>query len=445
MSDRPLVIIHGWSDSYVSFKRLGRLLQAEGVTRDIRHVHLGNYLSLDDAVTFTDLREALARAWAREGLPTAPRSVDAVVHSTGGLVIRDWLSHCYAPDAVPLHHLLMLAPANFGSPLAHKGRSFLGRVVKGWKGEKPFQTGTHILKGLELASPFSWALAERDRFGARVYYGPGRVLCTVLVGNTGYSGISAAANEDGSDGTVRVSTANLNGVLVEADFTGDPEQPVAYRMKQSRGATAFGIMAGENHSTVAAKDGGPSNPSTLPFITRALTVTDADFPAWCAELDTHSAAVTEVTATDDPATHGYQNTVFLLQDQYGDHVDDYFLEFYVDDDDAGWFAGMFHRDAIRTVHTYGDDRAYRSVYVDCTTLFQRLDKFTEEMRISLTAMPEFRLTGSAGYRTWTDDDIGSIRMKLPQVRKLFQANRTVLVRTTIRRHQADRVFEFKPV
>ena len=97
----------------------------------------------------------------------------------------------------------MLAPANFDSPLAHKRRSFIARGTLGFirkrKG-RPFETGTRILKGLELVSPYKWRLAERDRFGAGgTRYRPGNVFCTVLVGNTGYRGIRSIVNEDGSD------------------------------------------------------------------------------------------------------------------------------------------------------------------------------------------------------------------------------------------------------
>ncbi|MBE1079366.1 alpha/beta hydrolase, partial [Escherichia coli] len=50
-----------------------------------------------------------------------------------------------------------------------------------------------VLKGLELGSPYSWQLAERDLFGAEAWYGAGRLLATVLVGNAGYSGVEAIA------------------------------------------------------------------------------------------------------------------------------------------------------------------------------------------------------------------------------------------------------------
>ncbi|MGV8364783.1 alpha/beta hydrolase, partial [Pseudomonas aeruginosa] len=110
-----------------------------------------------------------------QGLSRAPRTVDVVVHSTGALVLRDWLTRHFDPASAPVKRFLMLAPANFGSPLAHKGRSFIGRVLKGWN-RFVGQTGTQVLKGLELGSPYSWQLAERDLFGAEAWYGAGRLL-----------------------------------------------------------------------------------------------------------------------------------------------------------------------------------------------------------------------------------------------------------------------------
>ena len=282
-----LVIIHGWSDTHRSFVRLGDRLVAEGIEGDVAHIRLGDYVSLDDDVTFDDLVHALQRAWLQAGLSTQPRTVDVVVHSTGGLVIRHWMTKFYKPTTNPIRRLLMLAPANFGSPLAHKGRSFVGRVVKGFKSDRRFHTGTHILKGLELASPFSWNLAERDRFSQETWYGPGLVLCTVLVGTAGYSGISAAANEAGTDGTVRVSTDNLNPMRVTLDFAKDPQKP-ELQLFEAKGVTAFARLPKDNHSTVALKDRGPKNPDTFDLIRQALTVTDDGFLGFATQLDAFS-------------------------------------------------------------------------------------------------------------------------------------------------------------
>jgi pimeloyl-ACP methyl ester carboxylesterase len=443
MPDRPLVIIHGWSDHSASFENLAKLLE-EALSRPAALVDFADYVSMDDEVTFDDLVAAMSRAWRRAGLPESPGSVDVVVHSTGGLVIRDWLSRCYRPEAVPIKHLLMLAPADFGSPLAHKGYSFIGRIFKGWSSEKTFQTGEQILKGLELASPYSWDLALRDRLGKDVYYGPGRILCTVLVGNTGYSGIAAAANEPGSDGTVRVSTANMTCAALIADFSQDPLHPT-FELEPSVGTIGFGVSDGDNHATIAGKNGGPVSPAARENYRQALSVADEDFEAWCGALAQQTRAVMGANASDD-YKHGYQNTVVLVEDQFGRQVGDYFLEFYVQDDAADDFARMFHEQAIQTAHAYGDDHAYRSLLIDCTALNAHLaqdPKFTA-MKVSLSAKPDFDQNGNVGYKTFTDEDIGAITLDRQMIASVFQENRTLLVRIILRREQADKVFEIRP-
>lgn len=442
---RPIVIIHGWSDRSDSFHPLADYVRtlSGGAFFEI---DLADYVSMDDEVRFDDLVAGMQAAWTAVGLPTAPGAVDAVVHSTGGLVIRDWLATHFDVGAAPIKRLLMLAPANFGSPLAHKGRSFLGRVVKGFNSEKPFQTGTQILKGLELASPYSWELARRDRFGDRNHFGPGKVLCTVLVGNVGYSGIMAAANEDGSDGTVRASTANLNCLRVVADFSSDPQHPT-FEVTPSAGLTAFRLLDGDNHSTAAMKDGGPRDPGGRAAIARALSVSDAEFPAWCAQCDADTLAITtDAEARGRKDRFGYQNTVVRLYDHAGADIPDYFLEFYLEDEDDphNLFSQLFHRDVLRSVHAYGDNNAYRSLMVDCTTLFRDIDKAHEYMKVSVAATPDWNSNGYVGYRTFSDQDLGGIKLTRDQMKTVFQPHRTVLIEIKLRRERSASVFSIKP-
>lgn len=258
---RSIVIVHGWSDDSKSFRRLAEQLEAWFGSAPTQ-IRLADWISLQDDVTYADLAAALDRAWTAQGLSRAPRTVDVVVHSTGALVLRDWLTRHFDPASAPVKRFLMLAPANFGSPLAHKGRSFIGRVLKGWN-RFVGQTGTQVLKGLELGSPYSWQLAERDLFGAEAWYGAGRLLATVLVGNAGYSGVEAIANEAGGDGTVRIATANLNACRLSLELDVSQRARPGWRLEESRGEIAFAIVDGENHASVALKDRGPKNPHTL--------------------------------------------------------------------------------------------------------------------------------------------------------------------------------------
>ena len=160
---RQVLVIHGWSDDSGSFKPLGNKLRSAGF--DALDVWLADYVSMDDDVTVTDAAkrmEEVIGALVAVGTIAAP--FDMVVHSTGGLVARNWLVmfDC-ARKARWLKRLVMLAPANYGSALAAKGKSFIGRVTKGIS--NGFSTGTQMLNALELGSPFQWGLALSDVLG----------------------------------------------------------------------------------------------------------------------------------------------------------------------------------------------------------------------------------------------------------------------------------------
>jgi hypothetical protein len=442
-----LIIIHGWSDNSKSFVNLGKQLVAAGATDAVTHVRLGDYISMDDDVTLDDLADALDKAWTTEGLPTKKRSVDAIVHSTGGLVIRHWMTRFRTPEDNPIHRLLMLAPANFGSHLAHKGRSFLGRVIKGYDSDKPFQTGTFILKGLELGSPFTWDLAEQDRFSKEQWYGPGKVLCTVAVGANGYSGISAAANEAGSDGTVRVSTANLNPVCITMDFAVDPLNPTI-ASKKPRGLTAFVRIPGVNHGTITLKEKSPVNAGLVQAYKNALTVTDAGFDAWVLSLDKLSEQARSAGAAE-AYTQGYQNTVVCLKDDNGAFVKDYFVEMFVKkagkNEQDPLPTALIQEKVFKTVHPYEDNAAYRSLLINTTVLEREITAKGKALYISITAMPDIGKTGTVGYSTFGYKDIGSIELSPADQRKFFAPDRTALIEITIHREQREKVFTFQPL
>ena len=146
-----VVIIHGWSDTSVSFEPLAGFLEAHGIASS--QIRLGDYISLDDDVRVEDVAKRMdAVLNTRLGAGELQAPFDMIVHSTGGLVARQWLSEYYPIGGSPIRRLIMLAPANHGSPLAAKGKSLLGRVVKGWNNW--FETGTEMLNALELASPY---------------------------------------------------------------------------------------------------------------------------------------------------------------------------------------------------------------------------------------------------------------------------------------------------
>ena len=172
-----------------------------------------------------DVAEALFLELTSRGfLKGAGRTLQFVVHSTGALVIRQLLAQY---DWMNLHErvkdIVFVAPANNGSPLAHKGRSQLGRLktmlvdgliggdkyVSGWQfGE----VGKDILYDLELASPRQWELSDYDLLapGKGTLYHSRGINAWVITGADDSTLTRLIADTDGTDGVIVTSGAGLN-------------------------------------------------------------------------------------------------------------------------------------------------------------------------------------------------------------------------------------------
>ena len=239
----PLILIHGYSDSYKGFEKWRKVL-IDKRNLDPAKVILLNYKSLANEVTIRDIAEGFNHALIHEAKLKEDEAFDAVVHSTGMLVIRAWLTR-FAPMVARgqnqcreekdqarsrrLRHLIALAPATNGSPVAHKGRSWLGALAKGNKDFGPgfLESGHQVLSALELASSFTWDLAEKDLFGdARFREGHDSPFVYTICGDSGLGAVAGLATEligtkiQGSDGVVRWAGATLNCRQLIVDYTG---------------------------------------------------------------------------------------------------------------------------------------------------------------------------------------------------------------------------------
>jgi hypothetical protein len=227
---RPLVLIHGYSATEIAFGPLRKALIERGMVPT--DINICNYISLNNEITIKDIAEGLERAFRSHPiLRDDTQPFDAIVHSTGMLVLRSWLTNAglrsdknYRLKRVK--HLIGLAPATWGSPQAHKGRTWLGALVKGSRQLGPdfLNAGDKILEGLELGSAFTWDLAHMDLLGPTPYYDntPDTPYVAVFIGNTPYDGLSSVANDPGTDGTVRWSGAGLNTRKITIDLTRKP-------------------------------------------------------------------------------------------------------------------------------------------------------------------------------------------------------------------------------
>jgi hypothetical protein len=300
-----LVFVHGWSVTSTStYGELPARLKAEaakagGPGLDVAHVYLGQYVSFRDEVRLEDVARAFDRAIARVLAEAGPgRRFACLTHSTGGPVVREWLDRFHGQpgtlDACPMSHLVMLAPANFGSALAQLGKSRLGAIKAWFNGVEP---GQGVLDWLELASPESLALNLRwihDYPALRLTARANPVFPFVLSGDTIdrklYDHVNAYTGETGGDGVVRLAAANLNArhvVLAQEPLAPGEAMPSARKrlralrkVSSARSApTAFKIVPGASHSGTdlgimasVRNDGRPH--ATVEAILRCLAVAD---------------------------------------------------------------------------------------------------------------------------------------------------------------------------
>jgi hypothetical protein len=322
MTKKLVVFVHGWSvRSTDTYGKLPQRLQQEadslGLAIDVEHLWIGRYVSFRDEVRLQDIARGLEAALANEPTIQAAiaeqRRVAFITHSTGGPVVREWWRRFYLARGrpCPMSHLVMLAPANFGSALAQLGKGKVSRLKSWFQGVEP---GQGVLDWLELGSPEamdlneSWTRQEPDWLAA------GRVYPFVLTGQSidraMYDHVNSYTDEVGSDGVVRVAAANLNSTYVKLVQEHDPEEfakgkwgatRLVVRTRAVAPRTALAVLPGLSHSgskmgilrSVGVADARDVHP-TVAAIARCLTVRDdAAYAAVCDEFDALTARTQE--------------------------------------------------------------------------------------------------------------------------------------------------------
>ncbi|HZF10713.1 MAG TPA: phospholipase [Thermoanaerobaculia bacterium] len=352
---QTVVFVHGWSVRNTNtYGQLPERLRSEaaklGSPIDVKHVWLGKYVSFRDEVQVADLSRGFAAAVQKE-LADGERFA-CITHSTGGPVVRDWWQRFYLDrkTACPMSHLVMLAPANFGSALAQLGKSRLSRIKTFFEGVEP---GTGVLDWLELGSPESWELNRKWIEAPKNVVETSGVFPFVLTGQTIdrklYDHVNPYTGEAGSDGVVRVAAANLNATSVRLEqelVRLEKGKPVAPRLevKRTRTAppTAFKIVPGRAHSGSAigiirsVKDDGAAHP-TVEAVLRCLRVASfAEYEVLRAAFDSENAATQEVERVEIAKrvvlpdtvyfTDRYSQVIFRLQDDQGGLIGEFDLK-----------------------------------------------------------------------------------------------------------------------
>lgn len=417
---RPILVIHGYSAEGLDFKPLCKRLEANGI--DAVDINIANYVSLNNEISIKDIAEGFDRALRSSLEMTSGQEFDAIVHSTGMLVVRSWLTNYGAAvgsnDRLKrLKHLVGLAPATWGSPQAHKGRTWIGALVKGSKEPGPdfLNAGDEVLDGLELGSRFTWDLAHLDLLGPASYYdaGPNTPYVCVFIGNTSYTGISSIANDPGTDGTVRWAGCGLNTRKISVDLTrtpiGEDGKPVS-RISISPWAGRVDIpmipVEGRNHATIISN---PDENVVQQIISFLKVDSDDAYDLWLKAAREHGAPAMKKMLVNpgkgaagiegqvksflghwfegsEQEMEGWQQFVVHVRDERGDPVTDYLVDVLQQQDGQWTPLGEMYTD----VHAYGSDPSFRCFYI-------RLPKGITQGGLPL----QIRLTASTGTALMT--------------------------------------------
>ena len=241
-----VIFLHGWSvrhtDTYGALPQwLAQQPALAGKKIKISNVFLGKYISFRDSITLDDIARAFQEAIRSEAKLKPGQKFACITHSTGGPVVRRWLTLFHPKGGSPLSHLIMLAPPNHGSALAQVARQNAGTLKSLLDG---VEAGHRILSWLEVGSPPQWDLNRHwldypatDPF---TFVFTGQRIDRKL-----YDHLNSYTGEPGSDGVVRAASANMNYRYLRLRQKGEEAQ---IEEKIARPVTAFGILPGISHS-----------------------------------------------------------------------------------------------------------------------------------------------------------------------------------------------------
>lgn len=334
MTKRIVVLVHGWSvHNTDSYGGLAQRLELESskdsiLELDVKQIWLGKYVSFRDEVRVDDISKAFEIALKSELGPILNAGAKCIIitHSTGGPAIRNWVDKYYHQknnlEACPLTHLIMLAPANFGSALAQLGKSRVSRLKSWFEGVEP---GQGVLNWLELGSSDAWQLNKRWILESENFLKSGTMFPFVITGQTidrkFYDHVNPYTGEMGSDGVVRAAAANLNAAYIRLEQQqpndGDTETMLDVKEFKTAQRTAFTLVKDKSHSgdrigimrSIKAADEADD---TVASVLKCIKVNNQDdYKLVCDAFDTQTK-----DALTDPEEIIEADLGFLLSDKY---------------------------------------------------------------------------------------------------------------------------------
>ncbi|MDI1355415.1 MAG: phospholipase [bacterium] len=475
MKQLILVFIHGYSvsdlDTYGELPlRLKNEASARGLQIQIENIFLGRYISFSDDVKLEDVAKALEFA-VQQQIPKDQHFV-CITHSTGGPLARLWWHLYYQQTnrSCAMSHLIMLSPANFGSALAQLGKTRLSRVKSWFNGIEP---GQGILNWLELGSSGSWELNKNWILNGEVPEKENKVFSFVITGQSIdrklYDHVNSYTGEIGSDGVVRVCSANLNSTFIklqqhaptfENDVARADQLEIAHYQESS--ASAIRIVKNKSHSgndmgimrCVKKETDDHKNDELVQSIFECISVNNRDtYHELSAKFAQETVAVqAELKIETDGGLLNktryihdrYAMVIFRVTDTEGNAISDFDLLLTAGNNDdpdqlpPGFFA----------------DRQRNSLNKNTLTYFFNYDLLigTAEVKTKEGEVLRKKTEGidALGLKLIAHPDKGFIRYLPCRIRaskelfqKALQANRTTLIEICLQRIVSDQVFRFE--
>ncbi|KTD18384.1 phospholipase PlaB [Legionella jordanis] len=444
-----VIFVHGWSVTHTNtYGQLPQWLesQCKDGRLDIKvgNIYLGHYISFDDSVRVDDIARAFDHAIRDE---IADKLKDGerfacITHSAGGPIIRKWMDLYFKNNLAkcPLSHLIMLAPPNHGSALAQLGKSRLGRIKSFFEGIEP---GQLVLDWLELGSDMSWELNESwldyDCTANGIY---SFVLTGQKIDRQLYDALNSYTGEAGSDGVVRVASANMNYSRLKLHQVGhNGENLIVAKMTRTK-PMAFGILPGCSHSgkrmgiiRSITMDNAATHPTAI-WVLRCLKVKNRQsYNALAKELDkltqeTQKKEQREIVETlihqREYITNRYSMITFRLIDDRGNHLDDY---------DLYLTAGPKYSEFALPTGFFGDrqrnqyNRGKLTYYLDYDIMEAGINTpiMQSKLGFRIKARPEASAQALAYYKEL------DFHSSLADINKILHPNETVMVEIMLQR------------
>ena len=219
---RPVLFIHGYGSEREDASQEGiqqiygglpeRVRQCPGVG-EVHSLNLSRWISRDDAVSLDDVGFAMQRELEANfpDLLSRETGFHIITHSTGALVVRNWLMR-FSPRPSPMRHLIHLAGAHYGSGLAHIGAGQMARW--GRKILDGRDAGLAVLRELEFGASETIDMHLFFQEGHdlyKAYHVREFCICgSQIPGRSFQLAPIRYVKEDASDCTVRTSAANAN-------------------------------------------------------------------------------------------------------------------------------------------------------------------------------------------------------------------------------------------